>query len=253
MTLRPHASSRRLRAKAIDGRRRPGQLGDLRVAENALSMGAWKHTQGSVENGRIVEMNAQRDHALQGRGRRMCIEDSALDGPRSPARHILAFAQWERGVLMPDDQPVRLRRLVEQGGTEGPGRLSQRRIGDLEQSRQARERSDVWIARLASVQAIGTKPPSLDRRKAPGKCGSPRQSGALRWWALFASKSRNQPGGCDPACDGRSSNGTSRIGYSRHPLQLKCHHSLGSTVKPSASMTARRRSRRALSSAVPPA
>ena len=59
--------------------------------------------------------------------------------------------------------------------------------------------------------------------------------------------------GGDAACDAIALNGISRMGYSRHSLQLKCHHSLGSTVKPWASMAERSRSRRSRSSAVPPA
>jgi hypothetical protein len=53
-------------------------LADLLVRENPTLMGAWQKTQGSVQAGRVVEMNTQRHDSLQDRGGSMGVKHSAL-------------------------------------------------------------------------------------------------------------------------------------------------------------------------------
>ena len=48
--------------------------------------------------------------------RRMRIDDTRLHRPRSPLRGVDPVPQPQRGVLVPEDQPIRDLGLVEQGG-----------------------------------------------------------------------------------------------------------------------------------------
>jgi hypothetical protein len=43
----------------------------------------------------------------------MGVRNSGLDGPRTPSRNVQTFPQRQRRILVPDNEPVVVRRLVE--------------------------------------------------------------------------------------------------------------------------------------------
>ena len=57
---------------------------------------------------------------------------SHLSWTTVPNRPPLFFARAEARVLMPDDQPIGLRRLIEEGGAKGKCRWTQHRLRQAE-------------------------------------------------------------------------------------------------------------------------
>ena len=65
----------------------------------------------------------------------MRVCDSFLDRPRSPTRNVTTAAQWQGSVLVPDNQPVVPRRLVEQSGSKRNGIWANKTTRDPKQPR----------------------------------------------------------------------------------------------------------------------
>src|SRR5215472_13319329 len=91
----------------------------LIVAEYAGPVCAGQNLQGPVFLRGIVQMEAQGQDLFKRTGRGVSINDALFYGPWSPAGRFALFYQWKGRVLMPGDEPIRVRRLVEKGGAEG--------------------------------------------------------------------------------------------------------------------------------------
>ena len=59
-------------------------------------------------------MHAERQHSIESGRWRVRIDHASLHGPGSPTGPILLPPQRQRGVLVPDHEPVRVCRLVEE-------------------------------------------------------------------------------------------------------------------------------------------
>jgi len=91
-------------AKPIDGIR----------CEAAESMRAVDDANRTIVSCTRIEVQAQRDHVLENIGRRLHVRDAALIRPRSIAGYVGALSSGDCEVLVPNNFPVRVRRLVEE-------------------------------------------------------------------------------------------------------------------------------------------
>src|SRR5258706_9963183 len=105
-------------------------------------MCAGKDAQWAVRGTRFVQVDAEGDDLIESLGGRMCIKDSRLGGPWSPARNLPASSNRERRVLVPDNQPVSITGLVEQSCAEGKRSMPEERAGNLEKTWIVCKRSD---------------------------------------------------------------------------------------------------------------
>src|SRR5215472_6278972 len=89
------------------------------VAEHAGPVCARQNPQRPVFLRGIVQMEAQGQYLFKGTGRGVSINDALFYRPWSPAGRFAFFYKCKGRVLMPGDEPIRVRRLVEKGGAEG--------------------------------------------------------------------------------------------------------------------------------------
>src|SRR5215468_12247114 len=87
------------------------------VCEDALLMSFRYHAQRSSVCGRIIQVEAQGDNLRQSAFRSMSVQHSFFDRPRSPAGAVIPFLEGQSPVLMPNDQPVSVPGLREEGGS----------------------------------------------------------------------------------------------------------------------------------------
>ena len=65
------------------------------ISEDAAPMCAGEYAQGAIRRSGVVKVNAQRENSVErGRGC-MRVEHAGLYRPRSPARHVRAFAHFD--------------------------------------------------------------------------------------------------------------------------------------------------------------
>src|SRR5271154_1245461 len=105
---------------------------DRVVAKDAKSVSCRQHTQGSVLRRGVVKMNTQGEHLRKSARRGMSIDHALFNGPRSPTRRLLSTSQWERRVLMPDHEPIGVRRFFEHCCPERIGGCAQNAARDIE-------------------------------------------------------------------------------------------------------------------------
>lgn len=134
-----HAPAGRYRAHLF--RHLLTQHGNLRLGETAEPMGARQHAEGTVAGRRIVEVQAYRENVLQQRHRRLDVDHTLFDRPRTEAVEIAPLTDRDGEILMPGDFPVGSRRLIENGELGGPGVVAEQRSCHLSWSTESRELS----------------------------------------------------------------------------------------------------------------
>src|SRR5205807_6159207 len=82
-------------------------------------MCARKHAKSSVRLAAVVQMNPNRKHSFQNRGRWLYMPNAGLPAPGTVSGNIQPRLNANRQVLMPGDEPVGAGRLVEQYGPDG--------------------------------------------------------------------------------------------------------------------------------------
>src|SRR6185312_4277820 len=112
-----------------------GMAFNFLVLENSQAMGTGKHAKRPAVFCEVIQMKPQCQHLLQRRSRGMCVNNSFLYGPRSPARCFDLLLQRQSCVLVPGNEPVCLRCLVEKRGAEGECRIPEYSLRHLQQSR----------------------------------------------------------------------------------------------------------------------
>jgi hypothetical protein len=75
--------------------------------------GAAKGQQRPVFRAAVIDLQAQRDHALQNRLRRLHVIDPSLDTPNVVTGNIDASRDCDSAILMPRNSPVRIRVLIK--------------------------------------------------------------------------------------------------------------------------------------------
>lgn len=80
-------------------------------------------------------MDAQRDDLIERFGRSLGVKDSRFDRPRPPTFRRESSLQGQRLILMPGDEPVRSRGLVEKGGAIRNRRSCESLGGETPQAR----------------------------------------------------------------------------------------------------------------------
>jgi len=110
---RAHGDDAALGSEAIHRRDFCAEIVELFVGEDAKRVSAGQNAKGAVVRAGVVKMKAKREHCLQSTSRGVGIVHTILDGPGSPAGRVVALAQWESGVLVPNDQPIGVRRFIE--------------------------------------------------------------------------------------------------------------------------------------------
>jgi hypothetical protein len=91
---------------------------DLVVGENSAIVRAGKNSERAIVEGGIVEVDTDSENLLESVARSVCVCNGIFNRPRTPAWRFSFFAQGKCRVLMPDDKPVGIGRLVEEGGME---------------------------------------------------------------------------------------------------------------------------------------
>src|SRR5947209_7942575 len=89
-----------------------------------------------------VEMQTESKHLLEDSGRRLYMRNTGFLGPRSVASHIDPPLRGDGEILMPDNFPVRVRRLVEEERPHRETRFTENGDGQLSESWMRRKRSD---------------------------------------------------------------------------------------------------------------
>lgn len=84
-------------------------------------MRSWNHAEWAGVWAVVVEMQPDGEEAIEEPVRRAAVVLAVLDRPRAKAFVLDAIAYGDGGVLMPRDEPVRGRGLVEKDGTDGDG------------------------------------------------------------------------------------------------------------------------------------
>jgi len=92
---RTHGDDASGRHETVNGRNLSDETLDVGLRQDTQGMGSGKDTQWPVIFPRVVEVQAQGYHARQCRRRRMRVIDPRLHRPRTPARHVAAFLQWQ--------------------------------------------------------------------------------------------------------------------------------------------------------------
>jgi len=115
---RPHRDDPALGNNAIDWRNASCDFVNAVIAQDAQCVRPCQDTERPIRSGRIVKVNAQRQHFGQRGGRSVCVVDSLLNGSRPPAWQFEPRAKWQGSILMPYHQPVRRSRFVEHGGAK---------------------------------------------------------------------------------------------------------------------------------------
>jgi len=115
---RSHRDDPALGNNAIDRRDASCDFVNAVIAQDAERVRPCQDTERPIRSGRIVKVNAQRQHFGERSGRSVCVVEPLLNGPRPPAWQFEPRAEWQRSILMPYHQPVRHGRFVEQGGAK---------------------------------------------------------------------------------------------------------------------------------------
>src|SRR6266481_4021092 len=105
------------------------------IREHTFCVCSRKYPQGSVVSSRVVEMHTQSQYLCKSFGWCVRIHDSFFDGPWSPPGCVCPPLERQGRVLMPDDQPVRVWRLIKQRGSIGNGRFAENCAHHSEQPR----------------------------------------------------------------------------------------------------------------------
>lgn len=115
---RPHDENSAARDKAGHGLTLFRKGRDPRIPKYTKTMRSRDHSQRAVVRGGRIEMNAQRHDPVERFGRRLSMQDAGLDRPGTPASCLEPSFHRQRLVLMPGDEPVRSRGLLEERGTK---------------------------------------------------------------------------------------------------------------------------------------
>jgi len=135
-------------------------------------MASGKDAKRPVLGQRIVEVDPESDDPPQRIRGRVRIQHAFLFGPRPPARSLEPRSEREGGVLMPYDQPVGSRGLVEQGGTIRDGRLAEPPSGNPRQSSVVCQRGNLGhIHQVPGPRAAPLDAPPREAREKPVALG----------------------------------------------------------------------------------
>ena len=110
----------------------------------------------------IVEVRAQRDHALENFKGRLDVEDAGLDRPRAEAFALDPFANGDGAVLMPAERPVRSLRACRRARRE-------QGVRDL----QSLDLAIVLSAPPGLSNSVSAGSPAMARPRAVVQIGAP--------------------------------------------------------------------------------
>lgn len=123
----------------MSGRRGLAHRVDATAAEAAQGVASSQDPQGSVVGVAVVEMEADRQHGREEIGGRFDMSDTCLHRPGAKALPIMTFHDGYRQVLVPENGPIGLRRLVEEEGANGDGVQADDRLDEPADARIGRQ------------------------------------------------------------------------------------------------------------------
>ena len=132
----------------------------LGVRKFPQSLTAGDDTQGTVFIICIIQMQAERGHALQQGTRGLGVRDSLFDRPGTIVRYLLFFGNCNGEILMPQNRPVMFRCFIKENT---PDRLKLRRENVKETGRSGE-----------SVKQAGFLPDTSDTDTSGISCNSIR-------------------------------------------------------------------------------
>ena len=153
----------------------PGDMGgDFAFRDAAVAVGAGCDQERRIICIHRIEMEAQRQHAVEQRLRRGDVLDARLDGPWAEARRVVAFDHGDGAVLMPAERPVGRGALVEQDGADRAARLPLMRGGMAADraggGEEGGERGKAGEAQAGAVGGLACES-EFDRRERGGVDG----------------------------------------------------------------------------------
>jgi len=111
------------------------QLLDTAGCEAAKAMRTRQDTQGSVGCIGVVEVQSDGEHLLEESGGWLNVGNAILRAPRTEASHLGPGTECQRQILVPRNQPIRIRGLVEVDGADGEGFSRQMSANEVEKPR----------------------------------------------------------------------------------------------------------------------
>lgn len=121
--------------RAFDRLEQGRKMEDFVVTENAAIVSAGKDAQRSVVGGGVVQVNSNRENLFEHTRRGMRVVNTIFNRPRSPSGSVESFPERKRRVLMPNHQPVRVGRLIEERGVKRKSVRAQNFLCQMEQAR----------------------------------------------------------------------------------------------------------------------
>jgi hypothetical protein len=153
------------RCLACDWRDRLRESRDALREQPAQPVRTRQHAKSSVYFATRIQMDANRQHRFQNRGRRLNVRHTALHRPRTVAVNIHPPAHRDRQILMPRYQPVgrRSRQAVNRGnGFEQIADREQTSASSLRRTRNGRKapttRSSALPAALVAPTILSSVP-----------------------------------------------------------------------------------------------
>lgn len=118
--------------------------------ESAVPMRAGNHPQRAIRGIAIVQVQAHGQHSGQPFPGCLNMRNPVLEAPRTETRCLHRPCHGEGHVLMPRDQPVRSRGLVEKDRSDGSGRWAQMRRNERGEGFGLGPFSDGWESQQSS-------------------------------------------------------------------------------------------------------
>lgn len=113
--------------------------------ETPEPMRAIDHSHRAILDGTWIEMEANSEHVLENVGRRLDVRHTTLLRPWPVARDVDAGFRGDGEVLVPNDSPVRVGRLVEEERADGEAGLAENSRSKPTKGRRRGECGDVRL------------------------------------------------------------------------------------------------------------